>query len=89
MPFMKIFLLTGEFDRTTDALGCYDSLDKAQGAVTGILECRPLVHGEHDVQYPINNIVSVAKRSNGDLYVVREFLLNEFRLSPGLGAGLH
>lgn len=100
---MKIFLLTEEFDRTTDALGCYDSLGKAQdaatdieraqGAVPGILEWGPLARDGrdidgaliHDVQSPIDNIISVAKRSSGgDLFVVREFLLNELRLGPRL-----
>jgi hypothetical protein len=101
---MKIFLLTEEFDRTVDVMGCYDSpekaqdaavsIEKAQGAATGILEWRPLALGErdarsglplHDVQNPIDNIVSVAIRSSGgDLFVVREFLLNGLRIGPGL-----
>jgi hypothetical protein len=101
---MKIFLLTEEFDRTVDVMGCYDSLEKAQdaavsiekaqGATTGALEWRPPALGErnasngmplHDVQNPIDNIVSVAIRSSGgDLFVVRGFLLNRLRLGPGL-----
>jgi hypothetical protein len=101
---MKIFLLTEEFDRTVDVMGCYDSpekaqdaavsIEKAQGAVTGALEWRPLERDArnarnglplHDVQNPIDNIVSVAIRSSGgDLFVVREFLLNGLRLGPGL-----
>jgi hypothetical protein len=103
---MKIFLLTEEFDRTVDVMGCYDSLEKAQdaavsiekaqGAVTGVLEWRPLALEErdarngmplHDVQNPIDNIVSVATRSSGgDLFVVREFLLNELRPRTGLAS---
>jgi len=42
-------------------------------------------HGEgHDLQWPVNNVVSVAKMSpdnSYELYVIREFLLNELRPS--------
>ena len=76
---MKIFLLTEEFDRTADTLGCYDSLDKARNAAIGVLEWKPWASAKYGaVQWPIDNIVSVAKQPNGNLYVVREFLLRRW-----------
>ncbi len=71
---MKIF-----FDRSVNVLGCYDSLAKAQDAVTG-LEWNPLC-GEQNVQYPIDNSAAAAKprwftleNPSDDRYVIREFL---------------
>lgn len=79
---MKVYLLTAEYDRSTEPLGCYDSLVKAQGAAaklsTKVLVWDTLVSpgNRYDVS-SAGNIVSVAEGAVNYFFVVCEFLLNK------------